>query len=43
MILFSVNRVYALVSFSPFLAAGVLLLCLGPVVVAVVRRSDTRG
>ncbi|MDQ3636822.1 MAG: hypothetical protein M3426_02335 [Actinomycetota bacterium] len=40
MILFAPNRVYAFVSFLPFLVAGILLLCLGPVVVAAARRSS---
>ncbi len=40
MILFAPNRVYAFVSFLPFLVAGILLLCLGPVVAAAARRSS---
>ncbi len=40
MSLFSVYRVDALVAFSPILVAGAALLFLGPVVVAVVRRSE---
>ena len=40
MILFSINRTYALLAFSPLLVVGLALPCFGPVVVVVVRRSE---
>jgi hypothetical protein len=40
MTLFALDRAYAFVSFSPFLVAGILLLCLSPVVVTAARRSS---
>ncbi len=40
MVVFSVYRTYALLAFSPLLAVGGALLVLGPIAVAVVRRSE---
>ncbi len=40
MSLFAIDRAYAFLAFPPFLMGGILLLCLGPAVVVVVRWSS---